>query len=173
MIGGLEPHKGLAAVRRLLRANQRKETVFHLYGWTPDAELRGPLGEPRQIDGSTFVYHGPYEADAIVPRLVADGIDVGLQLAVWEETFSFTLSEFAAAGIPVIAGDLGAQGERVRRCALAGPCRTRRHPDPFCRSSTGFSTDPETLDQAVAADASRPRAARSQLNVDHLFAGVS
>jgi hypothetical protein len=151
MIGGLEPHKGLAAFRHLLRTNQRKETVFHLYGGTPDVELSGPLGKQRRIDGSAFVYHGPYEAHTIVQRLVADGISVGLQLAIWEETFSFTLSEFAAAGIPVIAGDLGAQGERVRRCSLGWTVPDPKTPGPILRILDEILDKPETLDRAVAA----------------------
>jgi hypothetical protein len=47
-----------------------------------------------------------------------DGIDIGLHLSVWAESFSYTLSEFALAGIPVIAGRIGAQGERTERHAL-------------------------------------------------------
>jgi GT2 family glycosyltransferase len=151
MIGGLEPHKGLAAARHLLRANQRKGTVFHLYGWTPDGDLRNVVGRQVRIDGSAFVYHGPYEADTIVPTLMADGIDVGLHLAVWEETFSFTLSEFAAAGIPVIAGELGAQGERVRRCHLGWTVADPKTPGPILEILDEILAKPETLDTAVAA----------------------
>ena len=38
---------------------------------------------------------------------------VGL-LSIWPETFSHTLTEAWAAGIPVLASGLGALGERVR-----------------------------------------------------------
>ncbi|HXT70409.1 MAG TPA: glycosyltransferase [Vicinamibacterales bacterium] len=118
VIGGLEPHKGLSAFKRLLHANSEARFVFHLYGWTPDADLRSQIGQPHRVGGSTMVYHGPYEASDIVSRMRRDGIQIGLLLAVWEETFSFALSEFVAAGTPVVAGNLGAQGERVRRCRL-------------------------------------------------------
>jgi hypothetical protein len=116
VIGGLEFHKGLMVLRALLRANRDDRIVFHLYGTTPDVELHRhtPARETR-VDGSRFVYHGPYDSSEIADRLVADGMHVGLQLAIWPETFSYTLSEYVASGIPVVAGDLGAQGERVRR----------------------------------------------------------
>jgi hypothetical protein len=69
-----------------------------------------------RLDGSKFVYHGAYAAKDIVRNLVDDHIHVGLQLSIWPETFSYTLSEFVDARIPVIAGRLGAQGERIERC---------------------------------------------------------
>ena len=41
-------------------------------------------------------------------------IDVICMLAIWPETFSYTLSEAWKAGIPVIGTELGAIGERIR-----------------------------------------------------------
>jgi GT2 family glycosyltransferase/glycosyltransferase involved in cell wall biosynthesis len=118
-LGGLDVHKGLSVLRNLLRQNRRDDIVFHLYGTTTDPDImRLPRSRVVRLDGSRFCFHGPYEATGIVARLQADRIHVGMQLSIWPETFSYTLSEFVEAGIPVIAGDLGAQGERVRRCRL-------------------------------------------------------
>ena len=50
--------------------------------------------------------------------LTAARIDVGLQLSTWPETFSYTLSEYAMAGIPVVALPKGAVGERLTRDRL-------------------------------------------------------
>jgi glycosyltransferase involved in cell wall biosynthesis len=109
VIGGLEPHKGSRVFRDLLRANRRPETMFHFYGIRKDPAL----------DGETFVDHGAYEGSGeIVPKLRDDGIHVGLLLSVWPETWSYTLSEFVDAGIPVIAGALGAPAERIERHRL-------------------------------------------------------
>ena len=119
IIGGIDLHKGSSVLRGILRGNERNDVVFHLYGTTSDATLRGvTLDREVSIDGSRFVYHGPYVASEICDRLNRDGIDIGLHLSVWAETFSYTLSEFAQAGIPVIVGRLGAQGERTARHAL-------------------------------------------------------
>lgn len=119
VIGSLDLHKGSAVFRDLLRANRRDETTFHLYGTTADPDItRARRNQPQRLDGSRFVYHGAYDAKDIVRTLVRDGIHVGLQLSIWPETFSYTLSEFVDAGIPVIAGRLGAQGERIERCRL-------------------------------------------------------
>lgn len=118
VIGGLDVHKGARVLRDLFQANERQDITFHLYGTTPDPELRVRPGELRRIGRSNFVYHGMYNANAIVETLRADRIDVGLLLSVWPETFSFTLSEFAEARVPVVGGRLGAQGERIERCRL-------------------------------------------------------
>jgi GT2 family glycosyltransferase/MoaA/NifB/PqqE/SkfB family radical SAM enzyme/glycosyltransferase involved in cell wall biosynthesis len=117
-IGSLDLHKGLRVFRDVLRANRLGEITFHLYGTSPDFELASEPGVVRKLDGSRFVYHGPYDSREITGTLVADGIDVGLQPAIWPETFSYTLSEFTAAGVPAIVGDLGAQAERARRFGL-------------------------------------------------------
>jgi hypothetical protein len=105
----------------------------------------------RSIDGAAFIYHGPYKSEEIVAKLKADDIHVGLHLSVWEETFSFTLSELAAAGVPVIAGDLGAQGERVRRCALGWTVPDPTDPGSTLKILDDILDTPQTLDDAVAA----------------------
>ena len=147
VIGALDVHKGSSVLRDLLRANRRRETTFHLYGTAPDPDLT-PAERDRggRLDGSHFVYHGPYESTEIVRRLVADGIHVGLQLAVWPETFSYTVSEFVEAGIPVIAADLGAQGERIRRCRLGWTVADLREPGAVLAILDGILRDPAALD---------------------------
>jgi Glycosyltransferase len=46
--------------------------------------------------------------------LSSHGITAWLMPSVWPETFSFTTREMLATGLPVMAFDLGAQGEAVR-----------------------------------------------------------
>ena len=119
VIGGLDRHKGAGVLRRLLAENRSERLVFHFYGTTADVDVASlPRDYQVSLGHSRFVYHGPYDATGIVRRLVRDEIDVGLHLSIWPETFSYTLSEFVEASIPVIGGDIGAQGERIRRCRL-------------------------------------------------------
>jgi GT2 family glycosyltransferase len=130
VIGSLDLHKGSAVFRDLLKANGHDGIVFHLYGTTADPDItRARLSQAERLDGSKFVYHGAYGANDIARTLVRDGIGVGLLLSIWPETFSFTLSEFVDAGIPVIAGRLGAQGERVERCRLGWTVADIRDPN--------------------------------------------
>lgn len=61
--------------------------------------------------------HGEYRL-ADIPGLVGRyGITCWLMPSLWPETFSFATHEVLATGLPVIAFDLGAQGDAVRAAA--------------------------------------------------------
>ena len=77
--------------------------------------------------------------------LIADRIHVGLQLSIWPETFSYTLSELVDAGVPVIAGNLGAQGERIERCRLGWTVPDIRDPAATLAILDQISRDPASL----------------------------
>ncbi|MBI3493623.1 MAG: glycosyltransferase [Acidobacteria bacterium] len=152
VIGSLDVHKGSAVFRDLLRANRRDELVFHLYGTTADPDItRARQNQAQRLDGSRFVYHGAYKAKDIVRTLVRDGVDVGLHLSVWPETFSYTLSEFVNAGIPVIAGRLGAQGERIERCRLGWTVADIRDPAATLAILDDILRRPATLREMASA----------------------
>lgn len=82
-------------------------------------------GEPfQQHSGVTVVAR--YTKQTLAQHLQDFQPDLGLLLSVVPETFSYTLSELFAAGIPVLATDLGAFSDRVNphngwRVAPTGP----------------------------------------------------
>lgn len=57
---------------------------------------------------------GRYDPSSLPRLLAAHGITAWLMPSIWPETFSFTTREMLATGLPVMAFDLGAQGEAVR-----------------------------------------------------------
>jgi hypothetical protein len=158
VIGGLEPHKGLRVFRALLRANRSERLRFHFYGSTRDPDLMSaPIDTEVRLDGTRFVHHGPYQASEIVSRLVRDHVDVGLQPAIWPEAFSYTLSEFVQAHVPVIVGDLGAQADRTRRFRLGWVVDDIYDVESILSILEGLSVDRSRLAHAVemmARDAS-------------------
>jgi GT2 family glycosyltransferase len=148
VIGTLDESRGLSVFRQTLRAANNEQIVFHFYGVTGDADIRGSSRhQETRLDGSRFIYHGPYAADEIVDLLQQDGIDIGLQPAIGPESFSFALSEFVSAGIPVIAGDLGAQGERIRRWGLGWVMTDIRDPLPTIDLLSALQRDRSRLDR--------------------------
>lgn len=73
--------------------------------------------DPAYPLSASAVVHGRYR-HADLPGLVARyGIGAWLIPSIWPETFSFTTHEALATGMPVMAFDLGAQGEAVARAA--------------------------------------------------------
>jgi GT2 family glycosyltransferase/glycosyltransferase involved in cell wall biosynthesis len=102
--GNLDVHKGGWFVAELKAIDQRcaNRLEFHFIGDAPP--------DFRELG----VWHGPYERDAFNDLVKAIGpAFVGL-FSIWAETYSHTLTEALAAGVPVFASDLGALGERLR-----------------------------------------------------------
>jgi GT2 family glycosyltransferase/glycosyltransferase involved in cell wall biosynthesis len=113
VLGNIGEHKGagvLAALsRRLARAEGRGIGLVVLGDVDPAFRLRRPAR-----------VHGGY-AQAEIPDLVRRyGITHWLIPSIWPETFSFATHEALATGLPVLAFDLGAQGEAVRVAQARG-----------------------------------------------------
>jgi GT2 family glycosyltransferase/glycosyltransferase involved in cell wall biosynthesis len=66
------------------------------------------------VDVSKMIVHGPYERGDFVYKVQSIAPDIGCVLSVWPETYCHTLTELWAAGLTVLAFDIGAVGERVR-----------------------------------------------------------
>jgi glycosyltransferase involved in cell wall biosynthesis len=113
--GSLDVHKGATFIEQLVALDENKDLEFHFLGRVPDEYQH--LG----------VMHGRYERDEFVEimREIQPAF-VGI-LSIWAETYSHTLTEAWAAGIPVLVTDLGAQKERVDE---HGGGWVLRHDDP-------------------------------------------
>lgn len=73
----------------------------------------GDSGEAYEKFDSVSVIKS-YKRDELAAYIEGAKPDVGLLLSIVPETFSYTLSELWAAGIPVLATDLGAFSDRVK-----------------------------------------------------------
>ncbi len=101
--GNLDPHKGAELMRAMLACDPSGRIRFEMLG-----DVAAEYADLGRI-------HGPYERDQLAGRLGdLRPAFVGV-LATWAETYSHVLSEAWAAGIPVLATDLGAPAERIRR----------------------------------------------------------
>lgn len=109
-VGGLCPEKGSRLITDMINQGNN-DIVWHLFGIISD-DVLSSLKKPNLIQ------HGMYRRDEIIDLLTENKIDLVCILSFWEETYCYTLSEAVLAGIPVMATDLGAMGERVRamRC---------------------------------------------------------
>ena len=72
------------------------------------------LGGPQWLYGGHLFVHGSYRRDALPGLLRQHRVMLAAFPAVGPETFSFTLSEVWACGLPVLVPDFGALAERVR-----------------------------------------------------------
>ncbi len=111
IVGAIGPHKGSGLLEPLAAALRGTDIGLVVIGYT-DAELaRGWLAP-----GHLYV-HGPYLDAELAGWLAAYGAELVLFPNRLPESFSYTLSEVWASGLPVIVPDAGALGERVGRHA--------------------------------------------------------
>jgi len=108
-VGAVQPHKGAlvfeAAVERLAAAGRRLR--FSAYGGG-DREI---LVRWRRLPGLRV--RGYYRAGSLPALLRRHRVDLALLLSVVPESYGLALDECAAAGVPVVAFDLGAPAERI------------------------------------------------------------
>jgi GT2 family glycosyltransferase len=98
------PHKGDRVITALMEHLPGPEFEFHLFGRTELADVP---------DDAAAVFYGPYERSEIVEMMRDADLACVVLLSVWPETYSYTLSEAWAAGIPVFGADQGAIAERI------------------------------------------------------------
>ncbi len=106
--GAIGPQKG---------AQQLVELVRHCSLWHDDIDfvVVGYTDRTEELTRfDTVQVLGGYRPEAAVAALAAAGCHVALLLAVFPETFSYTLSESLEAGLVPVAYDFGAIGERIR-----------------------------------------------------------
>ena len=105
MIGNLLPVKGIDVIFEVWPMVARgEEAELHIYGASDPLYIKG-------CEDLDIHYHGPYR-ESDLPEILSQ-IDVGIMPAQVQETFSYTLSEFFAGGVPVIGSDYGALAYRI------------------------------------------------------------
>jgi glycosyltransferase involved in cell wall biosynthesis len=105
MIGNLLPVKGIDVIFKVwpLVAN-KGAAELHIFGASDIQYIQ-------RCKDLGIHYHGAY-SEADLPEILSQ-IDIGIMPAQVQETFSYTLSEFFAGGVPVIGSDYGALGDRI------------------------------------------------------------
>ena len=99
-------HKGSKILEQLLKKNNDLQTKIHFFGKGFD--------ELKEVSKNT-IDHGPYDRKELPQKLVKNQIDLVCMFSVCPETYSYTLSETFMAKIPVLAYDLGAIADRIKK----------------------------------------------------------
>ena len=105
-IGGLSVTKGSHIIYDLLVSNKDERIKWFLIGEIGDQRLN-------LLDKKGVVKVGKYNRDNITKILKQNHIQLVCILSICPETFSYTLSEAWAAGIPVLGSMYGAVKERI------------------------------------------------------------
>jgi O-antigen biosynthesis protein len=109
LLGAIGPDKGARRIERLVELARRRNAAirFVLIGYLDVQHA------PWQSDDARFSVHGRYERNELPVLLAHYRVKLVLYPSAGPETFSYTLSEAWAAGIPVLVPPIGALAERV------------------------------------------------------------
>lgn len=128
VLGAIGPQKGAAVLSALSRTLKDDLDIGLV--------LIGRIAPGYPLSGDVPV-HGAYAVEDI-PHLAARyKVTHWLIPSIWPETFSYTVHECLATGLPTLAFDLGAQGDAVAQAEngllLTGP-RDRHDPEALARA---------------------------------------
>ena len=143
VVGAIGPDKGARRIERVvaLAREAHARVRFVLIGYMD------VLHEPWQADDAVFTLHGRYDP-AELPRLLAHyRVAMVLYPSAGPETFSYTLSEAWAAGVPVLVPPIGALAERVEGSGAG-----------FVMSDAQWRDERAMLDRVLALTAPEARA---------------
>ena len=107
-IGAIGIHKGSNILLDMIKSKQFKNIRIHLFG----------ICNYKLPKSKGFVNHGKYKREELSSLLKENNIKIVCLLSTWPETFSYTLTESIACGVPVIAYDFGAIAERIKKYKL-------------------------------------------------------
>ena len=108
MIGAIGEHKGYRQLLDCARdAKHRKLPIdFVVIGYTED--------DPSLFETGRVFVSGPFEEAEIAGLIEREACNVALFASIAPETWSYTLSHGLRSGLPIVAFDFGAVGERLR-----------------------------------------------------------
>lgn len=107
-VGAIGIHKGSNILRELVRTRKSNFFNIHLFG-----KIDIPMNSRKN-----FVNHGRYVREELPSLLKKNNIKIVCLFSTWPETYSYTLTEAVASGVPVIAFDFGAIAERIKKYNL-------------------------------------------------------
>jgi len=116
VLGGLSPAKGMDLLVACARDAAARDLALRL-------RVVGHLAWPVDGEGLPVSFTGEYAEGELAALIEQERADAIFFPAQWPETWSYTLGEAIASGLPVLATDLGAFRER-----LAGLSRARLLP---------------------------------------------
>ena len=109
VVGGIGPEKGFDILLACARdaAARGLPLEFVVVGHTVD--------DARLLATGRVFVTGPYEEQLAQSEIRAQGADLAFLPSIWPETWCYTLGHSWRAGLPVVAFDIGAPAERIRK----------------------------------------------------------
>ena len=166
VLGDYQRHKGSGLIEAVLDLDVHGLVEFHVFGKGARDRARPGL-----------VAHPTYRREGIAELAAKIRPQIAAVLSIWPETYSHTLTESWAIGLPVLATDLGAVGERL--AAHGGGWLVPAAPEPILRELTRIAGTPaEVEERALQVHAwqrrhcGTPEVARMAEAYDEIYTGL-
>ncbi len=155
-IGVMANHKGADILDALIK-KAPKNIKIHLFG----------VKHTNVSRKNVFINHGPYNRNEL-PKLIKDNkIDLACIFSLWPETYSYTTTEAIACGIPVIALDIGAIGDRIRENNLGFTIPYTKNPETILREIERSLDDEKKYEEVLKSIDSYKIRTTEEMNRDY------
>jgi glycosyltransferase involved in cell wall biosynthesis len=144
VVGALGMEKGGGMLERIAALVQQRDLPLRLV-MLGDTHR---LGGPQSLYGDRLFVHGGYRRAELPSLLRQHRVMVAAFPAIGPETFSLTLSEVWACGLPALVPDLGALAERVRATGAGWILRQWQSPEAWLESLMDHLRHPASLSEA-------------------------
>jgi len=157
-VGGFSTHKGGALIRPIMdriTAEVPRIRAF-VYG-------NGEDRFAREIRSSGRVrVRGYYRQGALPSLLTRDRVGVAVLPSIWPEAYALVVDECVASGVPVVAFDLGAVGERLTSWGAGRLAPLEGGSDGLARAILDCISDPPDVPRTVIDQLPHPEDAARQ-----------
>lgn len=140
-VGAIGIHKGSKILEEFIKRKDWKNIRLHLFGI---------LDSPLQKNNKFYINHGRYKREELKEKLKKNNIQLICLLSTVPETYSYSLSESIACGIPVLAFDIGALGERVKKTKVGWLIEANSTCDQIITKIHEIANSPEQYAEKVA-----------------------
>ena len=159
-VGGISPAKGSKLVTDVIK-NGSKDIQWTIIGGVGDNELF--LMERKNLKKTNW-----YTREELADKLQEYKIDLVCILSVFPETFCYTLSEVTACGIPCLALDVAAVGERMKQMNIGWLLPGNATSTDILKKLEELKNDPEQVRQMTQKVRAYQVKSRSDMAEDYL-----
>ena len=139
-VGAIGIHKGSKILEEFIKRKDWKNIKLHLFGI---------LDSPLQKNTKFYINHGRYKREELKEKLKKNNIQLICLLSTVPETYSYSLSESIACGIPVLAFNIGALGERVKKSQVGWLIDANSTCDQIIQKILEIASNPEQYTKIV------------------------
>lgn len=121
-VGAIGIHKGRNILENMLKSKKIGKIKIHLFGTVDNF---------KQKNNRHYINHGTYDRKDLKNLLCDNNIKLICLFSICPETYSYTLTECVASGVPVLGIDIGAVGDRIKRNKFGWTIKQQRNTDIY------------------------------------------